>query len=61
MSDDFDEALDRLTMEQRRALATILHAAMTADSIRKQAAQKPGEVAFTVPVRDMLKTPDTDK
>jgi hypothetical protein len=55
MSDDFDAAIDRLTLDQKQALASILHTAMTADSIRRQAAQKPGEVAFTRPVADMVK------
>lgn len=55
MGDDLDRAFDRLTLDQRKALASILHAAMTIDGIRKQAAQKPGEVAFTAPMRDMLK------
>ena len=59
MSDDFDKAIDRLTIHQRIALAEILSAAMTADRIRRQATQTPGEAVLTRPVADMLKTPPT--
>lgn len=55
MGDDIDKAIDRLTLDQRKALATVLSAAMTVDSIRRQAISKPGEVAFTRPVADMFK------
>ena len=60
MGDDFDKAIDRLTIQRRMALAEILSAAMTADRIRRQATQTPGEVVLTRPVADMLKTPPTE-
>lgn len=47
MSDDLDKAIDRLTLAQKQALASVLSAAMSVDAAKR--AGKPGEVAFTAP------------
>lgn len=59
MDDDLDKLTEHLTIPQKMALAKCIAAIMRAENARKQASQKAGEIVFSRPASDILKTQDT--